>query len=599
MRPSIKPVIGAAFCVAIAMAGQTADALDVRLETTAGDDLKQRLTDASRLIAAQAEGTTNPQDIMAIARSEYRRLIGTLYGRGHYSGVVHIYIDGREAASIPPLSVPAQINDVRITVTPGRAFTFGREQVAPLNAGTELPEGFARGEPARSGLVGDAGRAAVSGWRRDGHAKARISGQKITADHPNRSLDVALAVDPGPEVIFGQMITTPETNVRPSRIRAIAHLPTGEKFDPDTVEQIGRRLRRTGTFRSVTVEEAETLGPDNSLDITATLIEEKPRRFGFGGEVSSFEGATISTYFIHRNLFRGAERLRLDAEVSGIGGDSGGIDYSLSARITRPATLWPDTSAYILGSAELEDEPSYYSQTAKASIGLESIISEELEASVSAGYRFSDVRDDIGSRRFRHLTLSAGAEWDRRDDALNPGKGFYLAADAMPFIGLAGSATGAQIKADGRAYRRLGGDDGRIVLAGRLQFGSIVGAPLAETPPDLLFYSGGGGTVRGHPYQSLNVDLGGGAETGGRAFVGTSAEVRAGITEKIGLVGFVDAGWIDAASLPSGSSQMHAGAGLGLRYNTGIGPIRLDVAAPIAGDTGNGVQIYVGIGQSF
>ena len=123
------------------------------------------------------------------------------------------------------------------------------------------------------------------------------------------------------------------------------------------------------------------------------------------------------------------------------------------------------------------------------------------------------------------------------------------------------------------------------------------------TPRDFLFYSGGGGTVRGQPYQSLGVNvLRSGLtniQTGGTYFLAASAEVRAKVTEKIGVVGFVDAGQVSVGGFNDASSDWHAGAGLGLRYATGFGPIRLDVAAPVGGTTGKGVQIYVGIGQAF
>ena len=86
-------------------------------------------------------------------------------------------------------------------------------------------------------------------------------------------------------------------------------------------------------------------------------------------------------------------------------------------------------------------------------------------------------------------------------------------------------------------------------------------------------------------------------KTGGRSFIGLSGEVRTRIGARLGLVGFADAGFIAADLFDNGS--WHSGAGLGLRYDTGIGPIRLDVATPVGGDTGSGLQVYIGIGQAF
>jgi len=105
--------------------------------------------------------------------------------------------------------------------------------------------------------------------------------------------------------------------------------------------------------------------------------------------------------------------------------------------------------------------------------------------------------------------------------------------------------------------------------------------------------------VRGQAYQSLGVPVGTDM-AGGRSFLGLSAEVRVGVTDSIGIVGFADAGYIGEEEFYDGSGIWHSGAGLGLRYNTAIGPVRLDVAVPTSGpDTDEKFQVYIGIGQSF
>jgi translocation and assembly module TamA len=135
----------------------------------------------------------------------------------------------------------------------------------------------------------------------------------------------------------------------------------------------------------------------------------------------------------------------------------------------------------------------------------------------------------------------------------------------------------------------------------------VLGAGLFGTPREYLFYSGGGGTVRGQPFQSLGVESscegrrGGGPgcviRTGGLSFAALSLEARLKLSGAIGAVAFADAGFV-ARDL-FGDGDWHAGAGLGLRYDTGIGPIRLDLALPVAGKTGAGLQLYIGIGQAF
>ncbi|MEY2961623.1 MAG: hypothetical protein RLZ60_1453, partial [Pseudomonadota bacterium] len=92
----------------------------------------------------------------------------------------------------------------------------------------------------------------------------------------------------------------------------------------------------------------------------------------------------------------------------------------------------------------------------------------------------------------------------------------------------------------------------------------------------------------------------GGQTTGGRSFAASSAETRIDVTPSIGMVGFVDAGFIGGGSVPCDDGEWPSGAGLGLRYTTGIGPIRLDLATPTSGDgAGQSINLYVGIGQAF
>ncbi|MBE0552507.1 MAG: BamA/TamA family outer membrane protein, partial [Rhodobacteraceae bacterium] len=78
-----------------------------------------------------------------------------------------------------------------------------------------------------------------------------------------------------------------------------------------------------------------------------------------------------------------------------------------------------------------------------------------------------------------------------------------------------------------------------------------------------------------------------------------SVEGRLKVTENIGVVGFFDVGRVDAVGFFDDVGDWHAGAGIGLRYATAVGPIRLDLAVPAGGDTGDGLQIYVGLGQAF
>ncbi len=569
----------------------------VGLRVAGEDDMRAEIEQASLLLRAEDEGLTEVQDLIAAARADYTRIVGRLYSEGYYGPVVSILIDGREAAEIPPFDAPGRIGAIQILVDTGPLYRFGRAAIDPLAPGTELPEAFVRGEDARTGVVREAAASAVTGWREVGRAKAEVADQSILADYARRALDVSIAVRPGPVVRFGRLNIAGNERVRAERIREIAGFPSDEVFDPDKLDLAQERLRRTGAFRAVALTEAEALGPGDTLDIGLTVIEDAPRRFGFGAEIGTDEGVSLEAFWIHRNLLGGAERLTFEGEVDGIGlSGEEDPDFRLTTRFERPATFDADTNLTALAEVERLDEPAFQSDIVRLEVGVIRYATEDLIVRGGLQLRFSDVDDDFGMRQFRHLIVPLQATQDKRDDRLNPTEGYYADLAVAPYVGLAGSQTGALLYGDGRAYYGLGVED-RIVLAGRLQAGSVLGSDIEETPPDYLFFSGGGGTVRGQPYESLSL-FRDGNEVGGRSFLGIQSEVRGAVTEKIGLVGFVDAGLIGADPF-GGETESHTGAGLGLRYQTGIGPIRFDLAAPVSGGTGEGVQFYLGIGQAF
>ncbi|UWQ36458.1 BamA/TamA family outer membrane protein [Leisingera aquaemixtae] len=559
--------------------------------------LADRLRGASASVAASGE--TNVQEILAAALSDYRTLVQVLYDAGHFAPVVNIRLDGREAALIQPLNPPQSVRTVEITVQPGPRFAFGKAELSPLprQSDVEFPEEYAPGQPASTGAIRDAAVAGVRAWRRSGHAKAAVAEQTITANHLQARLDAQLRLAPGPRLRFGRMAVTGDTRVREEAIRSIAGFPAGEAFHPDLIAKSASRLRRTGTFSSVVLREAEQPNPDGTLDYTAVVEDLPPRRLTFGAEISSSDGVELSGSWMHRNLFGAAEKLRIEARVSGIG-SSNDIDGRVAVRLDRPAALGPDDLIFYLAEAEQLDEEHYKATQVFGAAGVRRTFSDKFFAEAALGVSSILAEDVFGKRRFKYIAGRLRAEYDERDSRVNPASGYYLQGTATPFIGFGGSKSGLQIKADGRAYYGLGADD-RIVLAGRLQLGSVAGPSLSEISPTLLFFSGGAGTVRGHEFQSLGVPVAGGT-AGGRSFAALSGEVRGKVTETISLVGFYDIGFVDADSFVSGSSARHAGAGIGVRYDVaGIGPIRLDLAYPVDGGSEDGLQFYIGIGQAF
>ncbi len=560
--------MAAATALYLAFAPAPLPALD-RLDfsvATADAGLEKTVRSASLLLTQEEDGATDAQDLFAAARTDYARILGALYAEGHYSAVISIRIDGREAANIAPLDAPARIGTVTVEVDPGPRFGFSTASVAPLAPDTDLPTGFRTGEPARSTLVAEAVSAAVLGWREAGHAKAAPASQDVVADHANATLAADIRLNPGPALRFGPVTVAGAERMEVRRILKILGLREGEKFSQSELDRAANRLKRTGIFRSVTLTEAEFPVAGDLLPIGLTVVEEKLRRYSIGAEIASLDGLSVTGFWLHRNLLGGGERLRIDGSITNIGSGESGTDYSLGLSIDRPATLTADTTATLSFGIGHLDEVDYYADTAEFGLGFRHYFSDTLTARIALNYEYAEGRDPGGRFLFRSLSLPVGVTWDRRDVAADAREGFYIDATAKPFAGLGTTGSGLRLTFDGRAYRSFGRDD-RVTLAGRLQAGAVLGSALLETPRDDLFFSGGGGTVRGHPYRSLGIAVNRGFGSnfliGGTHMLAASAEVRTRVTDKIGVVGFVDAGRIGVDGFFRRSGRLARGCGAG------------------------------------
>ncbi len=543
--------------------------------------------------------TSSDVEILAAAQADYQRIILTLYESGYYNASINIRINGREAAGYSPFDKIGTVKSAEITVNEGRVFLFGAAKITPLPEAIKLSPEFASGQIARSPVIGKATDVAINGWREHGRPKAKISGQNLTADHAASRLDVRIQIEPGSAAKFGTLIVTGNERMRPNRIRKITGLPEGEIFTLSELRKAADRLRETGIFSSVRLIEADEISAEGYLDVTADVVETKLRRIGVGASISTDEGASFEGYWLHRNLQGGGEQLRFDANVSGIAGETSGVDYEIGATLIRPATFTPDTRAALNVNFGRDVEPNYTLQDFSIGLNFDHRFSDTLTGSFGVAYSNIDTVDVFGQRNFSLLNFPIGVANDTRNDRLSASDGFFLSLDISPFLDLKETHSGARVTFDGRSYKGLGAEK-NTVLAGRLQFGSLIGPDLQNVPSDYLFYSGGGGTVRGQDFQSLGVTLPGGQTVGGKSFVGISAELRTPIKNKLDGVLFADFGYIGRNSALGTNGDSHAGMGFGLRFKTGIGPIRFDIAVPAnRGSKLDNLNFYIGIGQAF
>jgi len=571
-------------------------------------DLADSLRAASDLWLGRAQAAEGSAGLMGMANNDYRALLATLYSAGYYSPEISILIAGQQASDVPFTAKLSTNVPVEINVAIGPQFRFGEIDLEPLALPADQrsdrvdavkTSGLVSGDPALAGAVNDAKDLVIEAWRQQGFALATIVGSSIVADHRTQTLDVAMRIDPGKQTTYGQITVAGNQRVAADFVRYMANLPSGSEFDPDDLAAARARLLKLNAFSSVNVKEADALSAEGDLPINLRVNEQPLRRIGLGATLSSIDGLGADAYWIHRNLFGRAERLRFEASLNGVAGSDGlaGAGYKIGLRFAKPGVFLPDVTFATAASAEYVRNDEIERRAVNLSFGL-LYSRDHLEAEVSAFGTYSETQDDLGFRTFRQVGLDTGATYDKRNDPLDPSGGYYLAGTLTPMHEFVFGNTGARGTIEGRGYYGVGPDD-RFVLAGRAMIGSLGGFPVNEAPVDMLFFSGGGNTVRGFAFETIGITTGT-VFTGGLSTINLSAELRMQVTDTIGVVGFIDAGTVGADALPDPSGYWRSGLGIGVRYQTGLGPLRLDIARGLDLQPNDPLYaVYLGLGQSF
>ena len=580
---------------------------EVVFDYSGDPDLEDVAKSASSLWGNRDEPANGSSGLIVMARGDYKSILGAFYNRGYYGPVIRITIEGREVSDLPPDTTLPDPADVVVHVESGPVFTFSRaeivDQAPPAESRRDevddpAEKGFAEGEIAKAGVIRQAGALGVAAWRQQGYAKAEVAERTLTADHATETFDAVIDIDSGRFAVYGDTFVEGTEAIDPEWLAFMVGLPRGEEFDPDDIDRATERLGRLDVFKAYSIKEGDAIGADGYLPMYAVVQEKPKRRIGFGATYSTTDGFGASAYWVHRNLWGRAERLRLDASVAGINGtDYQDFDYLLGAQFTKPGIWTPDTDFNASLKAQRQVNDSYAINEVAALAEISQIVNEDFKISFGSTVSIAETDDEVyGTRQFATLGAYVKGVYDTRDDPADATEGFYVDASIAPYREFLYGNTFVRGLVDARTY--FGVADDRVVLAARTKLGTVLDPPLAETPPDLLFFAGGGGSVRGYDYQSIGVETGSGT-VGGRSLAEASGEIRIRATDTIGIVAFADIASVTAEPYPT-FQDYQMGVGLGLRYRTPIGPIRLDFAVPVNKRDGDpNFALYAGIGQAF
>ncbi|HEX8483862.1 autotransporter assembly complex family protein [Sphingomonas sp.] len=558
--------------------------------------LRERFAQASTLKANDGEAA-NPAQLDRRAREDADLLVGLLRGEGYY--------DARVATRVEAAATPGARQRVVLDATPGTLYRFRGVTIDGIAAagGQAAPLTDAFGISEGSVVNADtivAGQAALSGGlARQGFPFATVGEPEIVVDRAARTATLDVKVDPGASLRFGQVVTAPGNRVFDARhVQDIARFTPGDAYDVAVLDDLRRALIQTSLVSTIEVKPVPGTEP-GTVDVSVRMDPAPPRTVAGELGYGTGEGARAEVSWTHRNLFppEGALTLR---GVLGTQEQLGSIvlrrnnfharDRVLTVQLAAANTrrdAYEATTFSLAGAIERQTN-IFFQKTWTWSLGAELLASDERDVDLATG--------QPRRRTFFIAALPTSLNYDGSDDLLNPASGFRLGGRLSPELSLQGSAFGyARAQMDASAYRRIGG----VVLAGRTRLGTILGAPRDQVAPSRRFYAGGGASVRGYGFQSIGPRDPNNDPIGGRSLAEFAIEARVKLFGNIGVVPFLDAGNIYTSGLPD-LSGLRFGTGLGLRYYSNFGPIRVDVGTPINPQRGDSrVAVYVSLGQAF
>jgi len=585
--------VSAALCVQGVGAAALAAEPRARIEGDMDEGLRQAI---QRVIGDTDDKIETRFEARRRARAAAEDAIAVLRSEGYYAYVVEPDVSEAD----PPTPV--------VRITPGPRFTLGDPAIqwtgrAPeptAEAAAKAALALTPGEPGRAAEVVAAEGRIIAAIQDLGYADAAAEPREVIVDHADASVRPTYRIAAGPLVKLDGVEVTTDGRTRPEWVRRLAPWTPGEPYKPDEVAELERRLLDTGVYDSVTVAlaRADRATPEGLRPVVVSLAERKRRTIEASASYSTDEGAGVEGRWTRYGFFRRADTLSVLGRLSD-------LDSRAQVQVSLPHWRRPQQTLE-MAAAAYDVTTDAYDETG---VGVRADVTRRfgktsyltLGGSLD-GSRTTERETETLSKLGRDIvTVAALGDvlLDRSDDPLDPRRGWRLSARAEPTMLLGEeNLPYLRIQAQGTGYLPIG-KQARTVLAGRVRLGRILNGSIPEVPASRRFYAGGGGSVRGFPYQAVGPRLEDNTPKGGLSLFEASAEVRHDLTQRWGLALFVDAGSVGSSGAID-FGDLALGAGVGVRYNLGFAPIRVDVAAPVSRRRNEpAFQIYVSIGQSF
>jgi translocation and assembly module TamA len=480
----------------------------------------------------------------------------------------------------------------RYVVDPGTALLLSRVDVRILGEGEGdqvLQAGLADfplavGDTLRHALY-DQGKLALAGLVAErGYLDAALDTAQIRIDLEAYTAEIVLHLTTGPRYYFGP-VTFNQDIVDPSLLEGYVTFQPGDEFEASKLLELQRGLSSKPFFSQVEVRPVRENAEGRNVPIEVSAVPRKRRRYEIGAGYGTDTGFRGTFQVDFRRINRKGHNATVRLEVSQ-------IRRNVVGQYRFPPS-YPNTANYAISVSAGNISPTWSSALRFALGSSRSQMRGPLREVLSLSYDLQDFTVAGRDGTSNLLILGTSHSWVTADNRVLPFSGGMLQLDARGSLdALASSATYLQLVARGKLVKRI---VGQLRFLGRAEVGRTFTSQFTELPPTVRFVTGGDRTVRGYSFESLGPRDAEGLIVGGDLQLIASAEADYALTEKWRAAAFFDLG---NALAWGGQYSLARGAGLGARWVSPVGMIRVDVAYGFD-EPSKGIRLHLTFGPDL
>jgi translocation and assembly module TamA len=537
-------------------------------------NLRKVLRSASHLVANQSTPPQTVNQLKQIAVQDMKNLQDVLASEGYYDAELDFFID------IQTMPVT-----VYLKISLGKRYTLGAFKIKsdppndpqiPLVSQNVGRIGIQMGMPARKESIKGAIDRIMKFLKDRGKPLAKVKEDRMVIDRTAKEMHVALLIESGPLVRFGDIIIENSGGVKPEFIKSKLAWRKGDIYNREKIIETIQKLHNSRIFRSIKITNAETANDQGFMDVYVNLKGSPPSEYSIGSSYQPKQGLIHEASWEGRNLMNGGEIFNLSthfgskqktAELSFLIPDFQKINMDFTTKMRAGKWNFP---AFDKKGFEMKSSLTY------------PIFGPQLIGDIGLSFEINNVSKN-GEREnsYRILGLPLGLKYSSVVGGWQPRKGVRVKARAYPYATIFGklkSHVRLHLKPEG-FYPLTKSED--VVATAWMDAGFTPGAGKSTVPSHKLYYPGGSGSMRGYKFQMACPLDANKNPIGGRSMLLLGIGVNNYVTDSLTLSGYMNWGSVYDRQYSDFSKGMLWGIGAGIKYHSIYGDLSFDIASPV------------------